>query len=156
MSSIDFGSTNRVPARVALVEGVSLEGELHLLTRPAYPPGPETPLEMLNRPDVFFALSLEGGGVAFVPKSQVVEISCRVEVPLFSDQERESAAKLVEMEVVLPGGSEYRGRATFELPPNRSRTLDFVNGSGLFFALWADGTTRYLNKSQVRLIRPLD
>ncbi len=152
----DWGSTNRVPAQVSLVEGLAVEGELHLLTRPAYPPGPETPLEMLNRPDAFFALTLEGGGVAFVPKSQVVQVSCREEVPLFSDPDRVSAAKRVELEVVLPGGSEYRGTATLELPPNRSRALDFVNGSGTFFALWSEGATRYVNKVHVRLIRPLD
>ena len=152
----DWGSTNRVPAFVALVEGVAIEGELHLLTRPAYPPGPETPLEMLNRPDAFFALTLAGGGVAFVPKSQVVEISCQEDVPLFSDPDRESAAKHVELEVVMPGGSEHRGRATVELPPNRARALDFVNAGGSFFALWSEGATRYINKSHVRLIRPLD
>jgi hypothetical protein len=111
---------------------------------------------MLNRPDAFFALTLTGGGVAFVPKSQVVEISCQEDVPLFSDPDRESAAKHVELEVVMPGGSEHRGRATVELPPNRARALDFVNGTGLFFALWSDGATRYINKSHVRLIRPLD
>jgi hypothetical protein len=152
----DWGSTNRVPARVSLVEGLAVEGELHLLTRPAYPPGPETPLEMLNRSDAFFALTLGAGGVAFIPKSQVVEVSCLHEVPLYSDPDRESAAKHVELEVVLPGGSEHRGRATLELPPNRSRALDFVNGAGTFFALWSDGATRYINKSHVRLIRPLD
>lgn len=152
----DWGSTNRVPARVTLVEGLAVDGELHLLTRPAYPPGPETPLEMLNRSDVFFALTLGGGGVAFIPKSQVVEVSCLEEVPLFSDPDRESAAKHVDLEVVLPGGSEHRGQATLELPPNRSRALDFVNGSGTFFALWSGGVTRYINKSHVRLIRPLD
>ncbi|MBA3259887.1 MAG: hypothetical protein H0T68_10555 [Gemmatimonadales bacterium] len=152
----DWGSTNRVPAQVSLVEGVAFEGELHLLTRPAYPPGPETPLEMLNRPDAFFALTLQGGGVAFVPKSQVVQVSCGEEVPLFSDPDRLSAAKHVELEVVLPGGSEYRGTATLELPPNRSRALDFVNGPGTFFALWGQGATRYVNKAHVRLIRPLD
>jgi hypothetical protein len=152
----DYGSTNRVPAKVALVEGLAVEGELHLLTRPAYPPGPETPLEMLNRPHAFFALTLTGGGVAFIPKSQVVEISCEAEVPPFSDPDRETAAKHIELEVVLPGGSEYRGRATLELPPNRSRALDYVNGPGGFFALWSVGATRYINKSHVRLIRPLD
>jgi hypothetical protein len=152
----DWGSTNRVSARVTLVEGLTVDGELHLLTRPAYPPGPETPLEMLNRPDAFFALTVEGGGAAFIPKSQVVEVSCLQEVPLFSDPDRESAAKHVDLEVVLPGGPALRGRATIELPPNRSRALDFLNGSGTFFALWTDGATRYINKSHVRLIRPFD
>jgi hypothetical protein len=152
----DWGSTNRVFAWVSLVEGAAVDGQLHLLTRPAYPPGPETPLEMLNRPDAFFALTLTGGGVAFCPKSRVVEIACQGDVPLFSDPDRESAAKHVDLEVVLQGGQEYRGRATVELPPSRARALDFVNAPGSFFALWADGTTRYVNKSHVHLIRPLD
>jgi hypothetical protein len=85
-----------------------------------------------------------------------VEVSCLQEVPLFSDPDRESAAKHVDLEVVMPGGSAHRGIATFELPPNRSRALDFVNGSGSFFAIWSDGATRYINKSHVRLIRPFD
>jgi len=152
----DWGSTNRVPARVTLVEGLTVEGELHLLTRPAYPPGPETPLEMLNRPDAFFALTVNGAAAAFIPKSQVVEISCLQDVPLYSDPDRESAAKHVDLEVVMPGGATHRGIAILELPPNRSRALDFLNGSGAFFAITSDGNTRYMNKSHVRLIRPFD
>ena len=151
----DWGSTNQVPAHVALAEGLVVEGELHLLTRPAYPPGPETPLEMLNRPDPFFVLTLADGAVTFVAKAQVAVINCR-EQPQLTDPDRVSAAKLVALEVVLHGGTEYRGRATVELPPGRARALDYVNGSGQFFSLFSDETTHYLNKSFVRLIRPLD
>ena len=153
----DWGSTNRLAARVALAEGIVLDGDLHLLTRPAYPQpgGSETPLEMLNRPDAFFALTLPEGGVALVPKSQVLEITCPEDVPP-PDPDRVTAAKQVELEVVLPGGTEYRGHATLELPPGRRRTLDYINGPGGFFALWTDGHTRYINKLHVRLIRPLD
>jgi hypothetical protein len=151
----DWGSTNRVPAQVALAEGMILEGELHLLTRPAYPPGPETPLEMLNRPDPFFVLTLPDGTVTFVAKAQVTVIDCR-EQPALTDPDRISAAKLVGLEVMLHGGAEYRGRATVELPPGRSRALDYVNGQGQFFTLFSDDMTHYLNKSFVRLIRPLD
>ena len=151
----DWGSTNRVSAHVAMTEGMVLEGELHLLTRPAYPPGPETPLEMLNRPDPFFVLTLPGGEVTFVAKAQVAVIDCR-EPPALTDPDRITAAKLVPLEVVLNGGAEYRGRATVELPPGRSRALDYVNGPGEFFTLFSDDMTHYLNKSFVRLIRPLD
>ena len=151
----DWGSTNRVPAHVALAEGMVVEGELHLLTRPAYPPGPETPLEMLNRADPFFVLTLQGGAVTFVAKAQVAVIDCR-EQPQLTDPDRITAAKLVALEVVLHGGAEYRGRATVELPPGRARALDYVNGPGAFFTLFSDDMTHYLNKSFVRLIRPLD
>ncbi|MBA3520937.1 MAG: hypothetical protein H0T90_00340 [Gemmatimonadales bacterium] len=151
----DWGSTNRVSAEVGLAEGVALEGDLHLLTRFAYPPGPETPLEMLNRSEAFFALTLPDGGVAFVPKAQVAVVTCRDQAGL-ADPDRVSAAKLVELEVVLRGGKEYRGRATAELHPSRARALDYVNSPGGFFAIWGDEVTWYINKSLVRYIRPLD
>ena len=55
-----------------------------------YPPGPETPLEMLDRADAFFALTL-AGGVTFIPKTQVVVVSCRNQATL-ADPDRVSAA----------------------------------------------------------------
>jgi hypothetical protein len=151
----DWGITTKVPAEVALVEGIALAGELHLYARTTYPAGPETPLEMLNRADTFFALTLADGGVTFVPKAQVVVVACRDEARL-PDPERASAARHLDLEVVVQGGAEYRGHATVELPPSRSRTLDFLNGGGAFFALATDEVTWYLNKSRVRLARPLD
>jgi hypothetical protein len=150
----DWGITTKVPAEVELAEGIVLAGDLHLYARPTYPPGPETVLEMLNREDTFFALTLEGT-VTFIPKSQVVVVSCRSQVAL-ADPDRASAARLIELEVVMQGGAEYRGRAILELPPSRSRTLDYLNGSGVFFAIGADDVSWYVNKSRVRLARPLD
>ena len=44
----DWGFTNKVPAEVVLAEGIVLRGDLHLFARPAYPPGPETPLDPLT------------------------------------------------------------------------------------------------------------
>ena len=151
----DWGTTQRVAAEVVLADGVVLEGDLHLATRTAYHPDTESPLEMLNRPEPFFALTLQQGEVAFVSKAQVAVVSCRDQLPL-SDPERASAARLVALEVALATGAEYRGRSTFELPPSRARALDYVNASGSFFTVWSNDLTRYFNKSLVRLIRPLD
>lgn len=151
----DWGATQRVPAKVMLAEGVVLAGDLHLLARATYPTDTESPLEMLNRDDPFFALTQPEGGVAFVSKAQVSVVSCHDQKPL-ADPDRASAAKLVALAVELTDGVEYRGRSTFELPPSRARALDYVNGSGRFFTLWTDDVTQYINKSLVRLIRPLD
>jgi hypothetical protein len=119
-----------------------------------YPSESESPLEMLNRAEPFFALTLGEGGVVFVSKAQVAVVGCQ-DLPL-DDPERVSAAKLVALSVELTDGVEYRGRATFELPPTRARALDYVNGAGRFFTLWTDDTAQYINKSLVRMIRPLD
>ena len=150
----EWGITTKVPAEVVLAEGIVLAGDLHLYARPTYPPGPETPLEMLNRPDTFFALTLDGG-VTCIPKDQVVVVSCHDQGQL-TDPDRVSAAKLIELLVVVQGGSEYRGRAALELPPSRGRTLDYLNGAGIFFALGTEDVSWYINKSRVRLARPLD
>jgi hypothetical protein len=151
----DWGATQRVPARVVLAEGVVLAGELHLLARTTNPSDTESPLEMLNREDPFFALTQPEGGVAFVSKAQVSVVSCQDHKPL-DDPDRASAAKLVALAVQLMDGVEYRGRSAFELPPSRARALDYVNAPGRFFTLWTDDLTQYINKSLVRLIRPLD
>jgi hypothetical protein len=151
----DWGATQRVAAEVVLADGVVLEGDLHLATRTAYPPDTESPLEMLNRADPFFALTLQQGEVAFVSKAQVAVVSCRDQMPL-SDPARASAARLVALEVGLASGAEYRGRSTFELPPSRARALDYINAPGHFFTVWTNDLTRYFNKALVRVIRPLD
>jgi hypothetical protein len=151
----DWAATQRVAAEVVLADGVVLEGDLHLATRTAYHADAESPLEMLNRAEPFFALTLQQGEVAFVSKAQVAVVSCRDQSPL-NDPERASAARLVALEVALATGAEYRGRSTFELPPSRARALDYVNASGSFFTVWSNDLTRYFNKSLVRLIRPLD
>jgi hypothetical protein len=151
----DWGTTQRVTAEVVLADGVVLEGDLHLAASTAYPLETESPLEMLNRGEPFFALTLGQGEVAFVSKAQVAVVSCRDQLPLI-DPARASAARLVALEVALATGAEYRGRSTFELPPSRSRALDYVNTPGSFFTVWSNDLTRYFNKSLVRLIRPLD
>ncbi len=155
MSGSDWGVTRRVPADVVLADAVILEGELHLLARATYPPGPETPLEMLNRPEPFFALTLADHGVALVSKAQVVAISCHGPVPVL-DPDRASVAKAAGLKVEMHGGAEYRGRAIYELPPSSARVLDYVNEPGPFFAVADDDAIRYINKSFVRLIRPFD
>ena len=88
----DWGATQRVAAEVVLADGVVLEGDLHLATSTAYHPETESPLEMLNRPEPFFALTLQQGEVAFVSKAQVAVVSCRDQLPL-SDPARASAAR---------------------------------------------------------------
>jgi hypothetical protein len=93
--------------------------------------------------------------VTFVPKSQVVVVSCSGAASVL-DPDRASAARQVELEVVVQGGAEYRGRASLELHPSRSRSLDYLNGVGLFFALANNEVSWYINKARVRYARPLD
>lgn len=150
----DWAKTERLPARVTLAEGLAISGEIHLQPRVAWRDGPETPLEMLNREDAFFPMTLTGNDVVFVAKGQVAAL-------LFSpsteeeDVARQSAMRTIPLEIMLVGGSELRGVAVSELPPNRSRALDFLNDSAPFFLLVTEDGHVCLNRRFVRAVRPL-
>jgi hypothetical protein len=149
-----WGSIHQEEAKVVFADGEVIEGRLHLLGRDQFPPGPETPLDMLNRPEAFFAL-IGPTGPLLVSKAQAAVVTCRADT-LPMDPERVSAARVVPMDVIMISGLELRGQSTVELPPVRSRTLDFVNAPDRFFALWTADLTHFVNKGLVRLLRPLD
>src|SRR5690606_37477258 len=115
----DWASTHRLPVRVMLAEGLVIQGEAHLQPRVAWRDGPETPVEMLNRADAFFAVSLPHGDIVFVAKDQVAAVGY-VEVKAEDDSDRKTAARLIPLEVMMIGGVEHRGVAVSELPPTRA------------------------------------
>jgi hypothetical protein len=151
----EWGATERVTAEVLLAEGATVRGDLHLQSRVAHREGGETPLELLNRPDQFFALVPAEGGVCFLAKPQVAMVTC-APIPESTDPDRLSAARRVRLAVTLVGGAEISGWAALELPPTRGRTLDFLNASDRFFMLSTDDAVRYVHRAHVRLVRPLD
>ena len=152
----DWAATKRLNARVVLAEGLTLQGELHLQPRVAYHDGPELPVEMLNRPERFFVLSLAKGGVVFVSKTQValVAYSAAAAAPPL-DRERSTACRTLKFEVMIVGGVEYKGQVQTELPPDHSRPLDYLNAPEDFFTLVTDKNTLCLNRRHVRAVRPL-
>jgi hypothetical protein len=151
----DWLSTQRLHAKVTFAEGYSIEGDLHLQPGTALHQGVETPLEMLNRAEKFFAMTLPSGSVTLVAKAQIALVICHSVV---SDRELErlAAAKSVILEVQLAGGHEVRGSAHLELPDSRSRALDFLNASDRFFALSDGETTWYVNRDLIRQVIPRD
>ena len=151
----DWAATERLPAEIQLAEGVTVRGELHLQARVAFHDGAETPLEMLNRSDAFFALSV-ADGIAFISREQVAVVTCAPPQPVAPDAERLNAATRFGLEVVLWGGATYRGWAIMELPPSRARLLDYLNTTGRFFTVATDTETRYVNRSHVSIVRPFD
>jgi hypothetical protein len=151
----DWASTERLHAEVILAEGLVIEGDLHLQVRVAHHDGPETPLELLNREDAFLPVSLPGGGVTFVAKGQVAVVACRT-IPVPDDPARAGVARRIGLEVMMAGGDEYRGWASVELPPTRTRALDYLNSIGQFFSLHSDGVTWFVHRDHVRAIRPND
>ena len=146
-----------VAAHVLLTEGASRSGEVYVMERVPQHDGPETLLEMLNRPEGFFAFRPDDGpDPLLVSKAHTVSVSTHRQAPI-ADPARLSAAKLIGLELVLAGGSEIGGWASVELPPPQSRLLDYLNASrDPFFAVWTHAATHYVHRGHVLYARPLD
>ncbi len=147
--------TRRVAAEVTFADGTTKEGHLHLQPSTLQPAGFETPLELLNREEAFYALSRDGGDVSLLSKAQTAVVSCAHEAPL-PDEERLSIVTAAKLEVRLASGPRYRGWAMWELPPSHCRPLDYLNAAGEFLEIADETGTYYINRAHVRAVYPLD
>lgn len=152
----DWQTTHRVSAQVRFARGSVLEGELHLQPGTALHPGAETTLDMLNRPDQFFAMTLPAGETALVAKAQVAVVTCPASVAAVDDPERASVATELTLEVHVLGGHRFRGTTRSELPPLHTRAMDFLNDLTGFFDLTDGDTVQYVNRASVLYVHPLD
>lgn len=145
-----------VPARITLTQGRPRGGTIFLGARVPLHDGPETPLEMLNRPEPFFPFqSEEDGDVLLVAKGHMIELT--VEHGPIADPDRLSAAKQVRLELVLANGATLSGQVTVELPEHHSRPLDYLNADAEpFFTLTTDESTHYVNRAHVLYALPRD
>jgi hypothetical protein len=147
----DWGDTVRIKAEVQATGGRSFSGFLHLLPFASIHLGPETPEDVLNRDEAFFALTDEREHTIFIAKAQVLAVA--IEHPL-RDPDRLHAARAIGLKVELSDGSEHIGTVLSELPPTRTRAIDFLNHGAGFFALHAADTARYINRAHVRAVSP--
>jgi hypothetical protein len=149
----DWGTTTRVPAVVTLRSGDALPGHLHVLDG-LHGGRPETPLEMLNRPDGFFPLTLDDGTAFFVSKAQVATVM--VEWPPEGAAAQDAIGQRVSLRVALSTGEETDGEVLIVAPPGHSRALDYLNQMEPFFQLETARGPRLVNRDFVQVVRPLD
>ena len=145
-----------IPARITLTQGRPRGGTIFLAARVPQHDGPETPLEMMNRPEPFFPFRpAEDDDILLVAKGQTIDLT--VDRGPIADPDRLFAAKELRLELVLANGSTIAGRAAVELPEHHSRPLDYLNAStDPFFALSTDESTHYVNRAHVLFARPRD
>ena len=146
-----------VPATLLLAGGGTRIGDVYVMERVPQHAGPETPLDMLNRPEPFFPFraTKDGTGVLLVAKARTVTLT--VVPPQVEDSVRLSAAKKTSFEVTLADGSTLSGWATLELPEHHSRLLDYLNTLAQpFFALMTANEMYLVNRAHVLYARPED
>ena len=157
---MNWGTTLRVPATLHLSDGGEIAGAIHVQSAVAQHPGPETVVEMLNRPEPFLVLSLDEDGVRFIPKSQVALVEYAPpegEGDAVEEDGRRSVAKPLTLEVeMMTTARVIEGVVAAELPPHRARAQDFLNDGGAFFPLLVDSTLWAVHRTHVRTVRPVD
>ena len=97
-----------VPAQLLLTQGVSRPGVVYVMERVAHHDGPETVLEMLNRPEGFFAFRpTDEGDVLLVSKAHTISLSLDRQAPI-ADPTRLSVARMLGTELVLAGSRRIK------------------------------------------------
>jgi hypothetical protein len=146
----------QLPARLVLTQGSPWDGTIFVGERVPQHDGPETPLEMLNRPEPFFPFRPDAAGpVLLVSKRQTIAVAVSHGPTI--DPDRLSAAKQLDLELELANGDTLAGQANVELPEHQSRPLDFLNASvEPFFAISTSEGTNYVNRAHVLFARPRD
>ena len=149
-----WGSTQPVRVELLLVGQRSITGSIHLQPGAQHHAGAETPVDFMNRDELFFAVTLEGEQPLFVSRSQVMYLKLPAEPP-FDDPDRASAARRIEFEIELADGGLVDGIAALEVPPHRPRALDFLNSAPNFFTVWTRDAVWIVNRNHVRAVSPL-
>ncbi len=153
-----FLPRSAVAVRLRLATGDPIAGEVFVMQRVAHRDGPETVLEMLNRPEEsFFPFRpADGGPVLLVARAHTLALSTASGDPL-GDPDRREAAHAVPLAVTLTTGDTLAGDAWFEASATRQRPLDYLNASQEpFFALVQGEATHYINRAHVRSAQPGD
>ncbi len=150
-----MSETYRVPASITLNDGTSIEGDIHLQTSNPLHEGGEAPVEMLNRPERFFAVSLPSGGFTLVCKAQAAVVTC--DASLWEvDPHRRAISRKFRLDIDLIGGQHLCGSAFWELPSTHPRPQDFLNASEAFFEITEDGMSHCVNRALVGQVRPFE
>jgi hypothetical protein len=149
----DWGDTLRIRAEVAVSGNRTFSGFLHLLPFASIHLGPETPEDVLNREEAFFALTDDQEHTIFIAKEQVLLVTIEA-ASWAGDPDRFLVVRTIPLRVELCDGSVHSGIVSSELPPTRTRAIDFLNSAPGFFALWTDEAVRYINRANVRVVSP--
>jgi hypothetical protein len=147
-----------IPAVLLQTGGGKRSGEIYVMDRVSQHAGPETALDMLNRPEGFFPFrpADDVNAVLLVTKARTVTLTVpRATTP--EDPDRLSAARTGRLELTLADGSQLSGSATIELPHHHARLLDYLNASPEpFFAVTTADEVHLVNRAHVLYVRPQD
>ena len=145
----------KVAVTIRCVDCEDIKGELFLSLFSKNHTGQETALEFMNGPERFFVLRLEAEPpVRMMNKDRIVEIEISTEAELGGQDLSGMGAKEEPMEVHFNHHHSLNGNAYVELPPAKSRLIDFLNQDDKFFLLRTGQTVHIINRRQISFVTP--
>ena len=145
----------RVPVIIRSLDCEDIKGELFLSLFSKSHTGQETALEFMNSPERFFVLRLEADPpVRMMNKDRIVEVEISAEAELCGQDLSRMGAKEEPMEVRFNNQVSLNGNAYVELPPAKSRLIDFLNQEDKFFLLRTGQTVHIINRRQISFVTP--
>ena len=143
---------DRLQVLVHFTDGSKTAGEVFLAPFSGDHHGHQKVADLLETEDKFFPLSIEGGDVEFISKSQILMI----EGELIGEEDREllSAGLVhqVDVSVVITDACIIDGTLLAEVPPERSRLSDCLNLSGNYLRLRSENRYIHVNKSFIKKV----
>ena len=146
---------DQIAITITLVGGESVEGFIFVQQSVYRHLGREEPTDLFNGPEPFFPIVCRDGSTLLVAKDHVAEAW---PIQLTDDDHlRLAASHAAELEVTLHDGTVRRGMVPLEMPSDRPRLLDFLNGHHeRFLALHVADAIRLVNMRAIKRVRPLD
>jgi hypothetical protein len=145
----------KVPVTIRCVDCEEVQGELFLSLFSKNHSGPETALEFMNGPERFFVLRLDAEPPArMINKDRIVEVEVSAEAELGGQDLSGMGAKEEPMEVHFNQQHSLKGNAFVELPPAKSRLIDFLNQEEKFFLLRTEQMVHIINRRQISFVTP--
>ncbi|HAD81142.1 MAG: hypothetical protein A2509_08875 [Candidatus Edwardsbacteria bacterium RIFOXYD12_FULL_50_11] len=132
-----------------------IKGDLFLSLMAKNHIGQETVLDFMNEPEEFFVLKVATApSINIINKARIMEVSVALEVEA-ADLNREAMGiKEEPMTAVFNDNFKLSGKAYIDLPPEKSRTIDFLNQSERFFLLVTDHTAHIVNRRHISYVIP--
>lgn len=142
----------KVRRRVLLVltGGARLHGDLFLQPSARYRSGPQDPADLMNDAEPFVPVALDGHVMTFLAKDQII----RVQYEEQSTDASEEGAASAAVEIHCADGTTLSGTLRLELPADRPRLLDYLNGeSAAFLRLVIPSGVCLVNRRQITQVR---
>jgi len=144
-----------VPVTMRCRDQQVIKGDLFLSLVAKNHIGKETVLDFMNETEDFFVLKVATApSINIINKARIMEVSVALDVEITDLDMEAMGIKEEPMTVVFNDNFKLSGKAFIDLPPEKSRTIDFLNQGDRFFLLVTDHTAHIVNRRHISYVIP--